>query len=950
ATDGNGGQAVAVVTVLVAPVNDPPIAQDDSASVEEDTPRVINVLDNDADPDGDDLSIHSATQPAHGTVSTNGSELTYTPGPDFSGVDVFSYTAADGKGGTSVAIVTVTVVEINDAPVALDDGTSTPEDTSVLIDVLANDFDPENDILAVESVTQPEHGTVVNEGSAVTYVPDSNFHGEDSFTYTACDDNGGKATAIVYVTVVPTNDPPVAQDDSDSTDEDASITLDVLSNDFDLDGDDLVILAATQPSNGSVVNRGTDLVYTPSEDFNGVDIFEYTISDGGGETSTATVTMTVRAINDPPLARDDETTTDEETPIRIEVLLNDTDPDEDALSIEAVTLPAHGVVVKAGTAIEYTPTSNYSGPDSLTYTISDGSGGTSTATVSIRVLPVNDPPTAQDDSATTEEDTLVSIAVLSNDSDPDGDFLLVEAVSAPSNGTIINAQTSVSYIPNPEFSGLDSFTYTVTDSSGSTATATVTLAVSAVNDPPIAQDDSGITDEGTALSIAVLSNDIDPDGDTLVIQSVGQPTNGSTAKDGQAIVYTPSSEFNGVDSFSYTASDGHGGTATATVTIAVAAVNDPPIAQDDSGATEEATSVALAVLLNDSDLDGDRLTIQSVTTPANGSVINDGAEVTYTPNADFSGLDTFTYTISDGNGELASATVTVAVAAVNDPPIAQDDAASTNEETAVVIDVLINDSDPDGDTLAIQSVAQPSRGSAVNQGADVMYMPDANFTGTDVFTYTVSDGHGKIATATVTVLVVAVNDPPVAQDDSESTPEDTAVTIDVLHNDIDPDGDGLVIQSVAQPANGTATVGEAAIIYTPNPSFSGVDSFTYTISDGNGETALATVTVAVAAVNDPPTALDDLAITGEDSSVTILVLPNDSDPENDVLSIQSITQPLHGTAVGNATSVIYTPDPNYVGPDSFTYTISDGRGGTATAQVAVTVLPINDAPIAQDDS
>jgi VCBS repeat-containing protein len=940
ATDGNGGQATATVTVFVSPVNDPPVAQDDSESTDEDTPVLVDVLNNDSDPDGDTLIIQSVTQPNNGIVENNGSDITYIPDPDSHGMDTFTYTLADGNGGTSLALVTVAVDEINDAPIALDDGATTPEDTSVDIDVLSNDFDPDSDSLVVESVTQAEHGEVVNNGTDVTYIPNPNFNGEDAFTYTACDENGGKATATVYVTVLPSNDPPVAQDDSGNTQEDTPITLDVA----------LTVQSVTQPDNGSVITNGDVVIYTPNLDFNGIDTFTYVLSDGNGGTATATVTITVSAVNDPPIAEDDEESTNEESPVSIDVLLNDSDPDGNALIIEAVTSPEHGSVDNYGTSLTYTPDPDFNGTETLTYSVSDGNGGTDTATVVINVNPINDAPLAQDDSAITDEDTLVSIPVLSNDSDPDGDFLLVKSVSSPSNGTIINAETSISYIPNPGFNGIDVFTYTISDGNGGTDTATVTVAISAVNDPPTALDDSETTDEDTPVSIGVLLNDSDLDGDTLVIQSLTQPSNGSTVKDGETIAYTPLPGFNGVDTFTYTISDGNGGTDTATVTVAVAAVNDPPVAQDDSDSTDENTPVVINVLPNDSDPDGENLIVQSVTQSNNGSVVNNGTDVTYTPDSGFSGIDVFTYTISDSNGETATATVTVAIAAVNDPPVAQDDSDSTDENTPVVIDVLPNDSDPDGDSLIVESVTQAEHGEVVNNGTDVVYTPDPGFDGVDLFTYTISDGNGETATATVTVAVAAVNDPPIAQDDSDSTDEGTPVVIDVLPNDSDPDGDNFSIQSVTPPANGTVVNNGTDIVYTPNPDFNGVDVFTYTISDGNGETATATVTIAVAAINDPPTALDDGVITGEDAAVTILVLQNDSDPEGDILSVESVTQPLHGAVVSNGTSIIYTPAPDYVGLDSFSYTVSDGNGGTSTAVVSINVLPINDPPVAQDDS
>ena len=949
-TDGHGGSSTATVSVTVDAVNDPPIAQDDSEQTDEDTPVDIQVLDNDSDPDGDSLNIQSVTQPANGSSSDEGGYVTYTPDPEFHGVDTFTYTVSDGRGGTSTATVTVTVASVNDPPIARDDEADTDEDTPISIDVLVNDSDPDGDALVVQSVTQPAKGTVVNNGTDVTYTPDPDFHGVDTFQYNACDGNGCTTFATVTVTVNPVNDPPVAQDDTETTDEDVPVAIDVLDNDSDPDGDGLVIQSVTQPANGSVVNNGTDVVYTPDPNFHGSDTFTYTASDGNGGTDTATVTVIVDPVNDPPVAQDDTETTDEDTPVTIGVLDNDSDPDGDSLVVQSVTQPTNGSTVNNGTDVVYTPDPDFHGSDTFTYTVSDGNGGTDTATVIVTVDPVNDPPVAQDDTDTTDEDTPVTIDVLDNDSDSDGDSLIVQSVTQPANGSVANNGSNVVYTPDPGFNGSDTFTYTISDGNGGTDSATVTVSIGAVNDPPVAQDDSDTTDEDTPVTIGVLDNDSDPDGDSLVVQSVTQPANGIVVNNGSDIAYTPDPDFHGSDMFTYTISDGNGGADTATVTVTVDPVNDPPVAQDDSDTTDEDVPVTIAVLGNDSDPDGDALVVQSVTQPTNGSVVNHGTDVVYTPDPGFNGSDTFTYTISDGNGGTDTATVTITIGAVNDSPGAQDDSDATDEDTPVTIDVLGNDSDPDGDALVIQSVTQPANGSVTNNGSDVVYTPNPGFNGPDTFTYTISDGNGGIDTATATVSIGAVNDPPAAQDDSDATDEDTPVTIDVLDNDSDPDSDALVIQSVTQPGNGSVTNNGSDVVYTPNPGFNGTDTFTYTISDGNGGTDTATVMIAVAPVNDLPIAVDDTARTFEDTPVTIRVLPNDSDPDGDGLSVQSAAQPSHGTAVPSGASVIYTPNPGFNGADTFTYTISDGNGGTDTATVTITVDPVNDPPIAQNDS
>ena len=283
----------------------------------------------------------------------------------------------------------------------------------------------------------------------------------------------------------------------------------------------------------------------------------------------------------------------------------------------------------------------------------------------------------------------------------------------------------------------------------------------------------------------------------------------------------------------------------------------------------------------------------------------------------------------------------------NAPPLAVDDAAQTAEDTPVTIAVLANDSDPDGDTLTVAGVSEPAHGTAVlTETGAVRYTPEPNFNGTDGFTYVVGDGSGLTAQAAVDVTVRPVDDPPEAVDDAAQTAEDTPVTIAVLANDSDPDGDTLTVAGVSEPAHGTAVLTETgAVRYTPEPNFNGTDRFTYVVGDGSGLTAQAAVDVTVLPVNDPPEAVDDAAETAEDTPVNIAVLDNDSDPDGDPLTVAEVSAPAHGTAVlTEAGTVQYAPEPDYHGPDRFTYVVSSGSGLTARAAVEVTVLPANDPP------
>jgi len=950
ATDGNDDSNVATVSLVITPTNDEPAAADDDARTDEDTPVDIDVLANDTDPDGDRLSVDWVSPASNGTVVNNGSDVTYTPDPDFHGTDTFTYGSTDGHGGSATATVTVIVDPINDPPIAEDDSAGTDEDTPVTIDVLPNDSDPDGDPLAILSVTQPANGASANQGDDVVYTPAPDFHGVDTFAYTVSDGEGGTSTATVTVTVDPVNDPPIAQDDSAGTDEDVPVAIDVLGNDTDPDGDGLSVESVTRPANGSVANNGADVVYTPGPDFHGIDTFTYTVSDGEGGTDTATVTVTVDPVNDPPVAQDDSAGTDEDVSVPIDVLGNDVDRDGDRLTVESVTQPTNGSVDSRGTDVVYTPDPGFNGTDAFTYTLSDGNGGTDIASVTVAIGAVNDPPVAQDDSAGTDEDVPVTIDVLGNDIDPDGDTLTVESVAQPANGSVANDGSDVVYTPDPDFHGVDTFVYTTSDGNGETDTATVTVTVDPVNDPPIAQDDSAGTDEDVPVTIDILGNDVDPEGDPLVVASVAQPANGSVTNNGSGVVYTPNPGYSGADTFDYTASDGNGGTDIATVTIAVALVNDLPLAVDDAVSTLEDTPVTIAVLPNDSDPDGDALSVESVTQPSHGTAVPSGTSVIYTPALGYAGTDTFTYTIADGRGGTDTASVAVTVEDVNDPPTAQDDSVTRPEDTPVTIAVLSNDADPDGDPLVVASLGAPASGTVTNNGTSVTYAPDPGFAGVDTFTYTVSDGRGGSDSARATIVVVAVNDPPVAQDDSATTGDGTLVSIPILDNDTDPDGDFLVVESFTQPSNGTVLNTRTGVSYIPDAGFQGTDAFAYTVSDGNGGTSTAAVTVSVDAVNAPPVANDDTAYTDEGTVTVTLVLLNDDDPDGDPLTVESVGNAENGTVTNLGSEIEYTPDPGFNGVDQFTYTVSDGQGGTATATVFVAVAGVNEAPTAQDDT
>jgi uncharacterized repeat protein (TIGR01451 family) len=972
--------STATVNLTITPVNDPPVAVDDSYSTGKNVALTVvapGVLANDIDVDGNPLTVISSTVPSHGTVTANADgSFTYTPALNYSGSDSFTYTISDGA-LTATATVNLTITPSNAAPTAINDSYSTAEDTPLTIagqGVLSNDTDPDNDPLTVTTSTAPLHGTLtINANGSFTYTPAANYNGPDSFTYTISDGTL-TSTATVNLTITPVNDPPVAVNDNYTTSKNNALTIaapGVLTNDSDIDGGALTIVSSTVPSHGTVTaNADGSFTYTPALNYSGSDSFTYTISDGS-LTASATVNLTVTPSNAAPTAINDSYSTAEDTPLTIAgqgVLSNDTDPDNDPLTVTTSTAPLHGTLtINANGSFTYTPAANYNGPDSFTYTISDGSL-TSTATVNLTVTPVNDPPVAVNDSYTTSKNNALTIAapgVLVNDSDIDGGALTVVSSTAASHGTVTaNADGSFTYTPALNYSGADSFTYTISDGS-LTATATVNLTVTPSNAAPTAINDSYSTAEDTPLTIAgqgVLSNDTDPDNDPLTVTTSTAPLHGTlTINANGSFTYTPAANYNGPDSFTYTISDGSL-TSTATVNLTITPVNDPPVAVNDSYSTSKNNALTIAapgVLSNDSDIDGGALTVVSSTAASHGTVTaNADGSFTYTPALNYSGPDSFTYTISDGS-LTATATVNLTVTPSNAAPTAINDSYSTAEDTPLTIagqGVLSNDTDPDNDPLTVTTSTAPLHGTlTINANGSFTYTPAANYNGPDSFTYTISDG-SLMSTATVNLTVTPVNDPPVAVNDSYTTSKNNALTIaapGVLTNDSDIDGGALTVVSSTAASHGTVTANaDGSFTYTPALNYSGADSFTYTISDGS-LTATATVNLTITPSNAAPTAINDSYSTAEDTTLTIAapgVLANDTDPDGDPLTVTTSTSPSHGTVAMSANgSFTYTPAANYNGPDAFTYTISDGSL-TSTATVNLTVTPVNDPPVAVDDS
>ena len=720
------------------------------------------------------------------------------------------------------------------------------DDENQAVSLQVNASDPDiGDTLSYSAIGLPT-GLSINSGTGLisgTISFNAVLHPnlQQLFNVTVNVSDGTDTTPETFQwTVNDVNRAPVAVDDNAATVQDQSVDIDVQANDSDADGDALTTVNASTPANGATtINAGDTVTYTPNGGFVGSDSFTYTIEDGFGGSATATVNITVANVNDPPVvdAVPNQASLENEA-ASLQIVASDVDG-PNPLSYSATGLPPNLTInsstgLVSGT-VSFDAVVHPAIQDvyAVTVNVSDGID-TTPVSFDWTVTDLNRAPVAVDNNTSTLHDTEVSVDVLANDSDADGDTLTVDSVSTPANGTVVvNVDNTVTYTPDAGFVGTDSFTYSNADGFGGFATATVTVDVT--NQAPVAVDDVYGTQQDQALSVpepGVLVNDSDADGDMLTAVPGAGPANGSLGlnPDG-SFSYTPNAGFIGQDSFTYVANDGIADSNVAMVTINVTEVNLPPVV-DNPGpqADDEGVAISLQIVANDPN--GDVLGYSATGLPpglsigANSGLISGSISFDAVTHPDPSVVYAVIVSVSDGANPAQSVGFDWTVFDINRAPVAVDDAATTQVDSTVTVDVLANDSDADGDALTVASTTAPPNGStAINADGTVTYSPNTGFTGTDAFDYTIEDGFGGSATATVTVAVVA--GPPVDLDIAQFK-----VTKRVRLARVKPVGIQLTVK------NNGAVEGDAPATITGVQNGVEVYNETLTVTDavGNGRT------------------------------------------------------------------------------------------------------------------
>ena len=1010
ANDGTGDSNIATVSINVQSVNDAPSGTDNTITIDEDSAYTFQVgdfgfADPNDEPTPDAFSAVKITAgPVNGVLDLLGSavtagdfvavgdlpDLVFTPASNVNGIGAASFTfQVQDDGGTAfdgvdldptANTLTFDITPVNDPPVL-----NTISNKNILeldnltFSATGSDPDLPPNTLTFTLSGAPA-GTSIGLTTGIFNWTPTEAQGPGLYNFSVCISDGSLSDCkSIAVTVVEVNTAPVLGAIGDkSVDETVLLSFLATATDADVPVQTLTFSLGAGAPTGAAISAGGAFSWTPAETQGGATYPITVIVSDGTLTDSETMNVTVTDTNTPPVPATDFATISEDssgiTLLASNLLINDTDADipEQTLSITGLGTgaPVGGTVStnthpNQGLRFVFVPTLNFFGQASFTYSLTDGIT-TVDGLVLITVTPVNDAPVADPQSVSTDEDTPLPI-VLSG-SDVEASPLTYNAPSTTAHGTLTGTVPNLTYTPALNYTGPDSFTFTVNDGALNSAPATININVIAANDAPAAVNNTYPANEDNLLTVAapgVLGNDTDVDGPSLTAILVTTTPNGAlTLNSNGSFTYLPNLNINGSDSFTYKANDGLLDSNVATVTINITAVNDAPVL--DTIPAKNANEMALLTFTaSATDIDSLPAALSyslSGTVPAGAAIGAATGVFSWTP-TEAQGPGSYTFNVCVSDGILSDCQVVdVSVNEVNLAPVGNDDIIEVLEDSAAnIMNVLANDTDPDlpPNTLSWTGVSlNPSPKGVLSLGVNITYTPFANVNGSDGFTYSVFDG-SLSEPAAVTINILSVNDKPTGIPNSKTINEDTTYTFaagDFAFTDAnDTPANGLLAVKISTlPALGALRLSNVAVTagqvilaaslpsltYTPAANGFGTayTSFTFQVQDNGGtvnggvdlDTVARLFTINVTAVDDPAQAVSDSYIINTSTTLPFTVsapgvLANDVDGDgfSDV-TIEVVTPPTGGLVMNNNGSFVYTPVVGQlVYNDSFTYRLHD---------------------------
>ncbi len=913
------------------------------------------------------LSIDAQTGLISGTATTNEQAGDYT----------VSVQVADLNNATDTQSYTLTVSPVNDAPVVSDIPDQTINEGQTFNPINLDDYVSDEDNSPSEmtwtySGNQDLQVSIDGNHVATISIPDTNWYGSEAITFTATDPGGLSDGHTVVFTVNNVNDAPVVSDIPDQTIEEGQNFATINLNDYvdDIDNDDSEInwtYSGNQDLSVSIDENNIATITPPDENWNGSETITFTATDSGGLSDNDAAIFTINPVNDAPIVSDIPDQSIDEggsfVSIHLDNYVNDVDNSDSELTwtysgnkdLQVIISADHIATVSA-------PDTNWFGAETITFTATDPSGLSDSDRATFTVNNINDAPQAIDDTASTNEDTPINILVLNNDSDIDGDTLIISEVSQPAHGTAtIDQNTQIIFTPAENWSGNDSFTYTISDGNGGTAQASVQVSVNAVNDAPVVSDIPDQTiDEGQTFISVNLNNyvsDVDNTSNEMTWSYSGNKELQVTIDASNiATVTIPDSNWFGSETITFTATDPGGLSNSDQAVFTVNNVDDPPVVSAIPGQTIDEGGTFSAISLDDYVTDIDNAD-DEINWTAKGNKylsieINNNVATISTPDSNWYGSDTLIFTATDPAG-LADSTITVFIVnSVNDAPIISDiPNQSVNEGedfSDIYLDNYVTDVDDPDSVLSWSFSGNKQLDIEIIDNRVMHIRPkDANWNGSETILFTVQDPHGATDQDSATFTVLPVNDPPIAINDTIYVSEDSVVTFDVLANDTDAENDNLVISTFEVPNHGKISLQDSLFTYQPDSNWFGIDSLQYVASDGNGGLDTAIVFIWIKAVDDAPVILpiaDQIIQEGQ----TFPPIPldnyvNDVDDADSLLTwIYKGNVELNVAINSERILLVNPPTEDWNGSELISLVVSDTSGLMDSIQVRFTVSGVND--------
>jgi hypothetical protein len=967
--DGRLTAAPAIVTLDVVAVADEPVASDYTLTLAEDSTARLTLLGSDVDLDP--LTFAVTVVPNEGALTGTGRERVYSPAANYFGPDLLRYTVSDGT-TTVEGSVTITVTPVNDLPALSDQTLTLGQDTSVEFELDGTDIETADLSYFVDQAVQ--HGVITGTPPSFTYIPSPGYVGMDSVTVRVLDESGGADTAVIRFDVRPVGQAPVVTSTLFTITEDTPRTLQLTANDGDTAAADLEWAVVTGPTRGTLTGTAPEVRYAPNANYNGPDSLTVRVTDGLFDSGDVVVRLNVAPVNDQPIALDAEYTIDEDG--SVDIVLSASDIDGDPLSYEIVSPPSGGVLTGSGANRRFVPAPDASGTFRFTWRAIDASIASTIARITVRVNPINDPPTLTLATVVLDEDTSTSGTLTAND--VEGSPLTFSVTTSPLHGELTGTLPDFTYEPDPDYFGPDSFVVVANDGDIDSAPLTAAITVTAINDAPTVVGYEVTTLEDTPVAIVIAAQDVD--GDPLTIEVQDNFALGTYAGTATGGTYTPGLNESGLDLLRFNVTDGTLDSDVAEVRVTITPVEDRPTAENIVVDMVEDGDEPIQLLGADGDADTITYAISSFDPGLNIDIDPDTGAGTVRLDPDINGTLTATYITNDGDEDSLPATITVNIAADNDPPVVNADSLAITEDT--FIEFTVTGTDADGDTLSFNLATNPAHGTLSGTLPDLTYTPALNYFGPDSFTLTAFDGTVNSEVATIDITVDPANDAPVGVDNAVNVYAGYTANGTLTATDVENDRDLVFVLETA-PMNGSATIDlDGSFTYTANSGAATADTFSFTVKESDDAGTLFSCTTGGTSIptdwqcdgildcadgsDEPSPACDEptrLPVFSESAAVvrvtiapppplgavadsspyygltplrlqTAWLLENDNDPLNrtPTFSAASMTTTMGGAVAIAGGVLTYTPSSN-AATDVWNYTLTAADGTTANTSI-----------------